>query len=150
MAAALASGTVFHLCPGDLRSAQVLHALAAGLAAPHAVSLPPSLHDSAPAHHHGTAALTSAGHYSSDAAVRVADAGSDAAGHGQHTVLADALDNDAADTGCTLASGASAAVGAPATAPGEPPLLAALAPTSRRLPSLAARWLRPPVRSPPL
>ena len=151
MAAALASGTAFHLCPGDLRSAQILHALAPGVAAhPHATLQPSSSYDSAPAHHHGTALHPGAGPHGSNAAVPAADAGSDAAGHGQHAVLADALDNDAADTGCTLASGASAAVSAPATLPDEPALLAAFSASSRRLSSLPARWLRPPVRSPPL
>jgi hypothetical protein len=147
MAAALASGTAFHLCPGDLRSAQLLRALADSPATGHH----PSGHDTrAQTHHDRGAAPPAAGPHGAHPVTHAADAGSDPGGHGLHGVLAEALDNDAADAGCTLASGAGAAVDALPSESAEPRQPASLFPSSRRVSALAARWLRPPVRSPPL
>jgi hypothetical protein len=195
MAAALASGTAFHLCPGDLRSAQILRALAetpadapadamagaratpaqafpdrddgvpAGADVPFSLLLPAqpltAAYSPATGHHpsgHDTPHDTSQTHHDRGAAppqgahpaTHAADAGNDPGEHGLHGVLVEALDNDAADAGCTLASGAGAAVDALPPEPDEPRQAASLFPTSRRVSAVAARWLRPPVRSPPL
>jgi hypothetical protein len=144
MAAALDSGTPFHLCPGDLRSAQVLRALAhdAPVRAGHDAHA-----------HHGHAVAPGV------AAMHAMDAGADpstgapadgAAGHGHHGALADVLDNDAADTGCIVAGGPGMAV---ASVPSEPDPVARASvpfPIPRSAAPRDARWLRPPVRSPPV
>jgi hypothetical protein len=150
MAAALASGTAFHLCPGDLRSAQLLRALADSPATGHHPSGHDTPHDTAQTHHDRGAAPPAAGPHGAHPVTHAADAGNDPGGNGLHGVLAEALDNDAADAGCTLASGAAAAVDALPSEPAEPRQSASLFPSSRRVSALAARWLRPPVRSPPL
>lgn len=162
MAAALASGTAFHLCPGDLRSAQLLQVFGShgagnshegghegdhvraladrhGADDPHEepVDTPTGRH----ADHHGTPDARS-------------HAASEAYGLAQHqdgaSALADALDMGSADAGCMLASGAVVAVDASAFSPDLPPAGEAPRPPSVRRSPLAARWLRPPVRSPPL
>lgn len=134
MAASLDSGSAFHLCGGDLRSAQILRALAP---------------DGAHAHTRPVAQ----GHAAQGPAFAMGAApGPDGAagntGHGQHGLSA-SFDNDGADNGCLLAAGAGMAAATAATAPG------AVASPTLPLPHLlsaapgAARWLRPPVRSPP-
>ena len=122
MAAPIASGTAFHLCPGDLRSAQIIGALTA-------------LSPSAPQqqHHHGHH-----GHHGNgDQSAATADA---------------LADNEAVDSGaCPLGSAGNAklvADAAPAIdSTALPPIYLASRPASTPVP--AQRWLRPPVRTPP-
>lgn len=123
MAAPLASGTAFHLCPGDLRSAWILGKLA-GVGA--------AAGDQSP-HHHGHHGHHGQGNHN-------ADAGADAAV---------SVDKSSADTGCIFAGGG---VAAPTDATNTTALAGVairIAPPARHTVGRAANWLRPPPRSPP-
>jgi hypothetical protein len=120
MAAPLASGTAFHLCPGDLRSAQVLAAIAVeGDHAAHGVG-------------HGIAAAHDASGFQSN-------------DHGPAASAAEVR----FDSGCGFSGAGSAALIAEAPAldidNGDSELLA-VAPGNTLHPR---RWLRPAPRSPP-
>lgn len=121
MAAPVASGAPFHLCPGDLRSAQIIDAITAAAFANQGAR--------APHHHHGEGAQGGDSHASMDTST---------------------VAKSAADPGCAFAAGAAADADAPAFSalPVEAP--AFIADSGRDYPSSTRRWFRPPVRSPPV
>lgn len=142
MAAPLASGTAFHLCPGDLHSAWILQSLAANAAA--SAEPTPSAHDTHHQRHHAVHHQSHhAGHHQSHH-VPSDDTGSDV------TAKASVVSKSAADSGCVFAGGvagvatASLDVTAAAwvhTTPGSP--------VGSRV-RYRRDWLRPPPRSPPV
>lgn len=135
MAAGLASGTPFHLCPGDLRSAQVLAALSASSGFDAASSHAHRHH-----HHHHRA-----GHHSATDHESGSHTGAGAGAGGGASVK-----KSSADAGCSFASGAVAVSDSAAeTAVSAVSETTLLAPTTLER-SRAAAWLRPPVRSPPV
>lgn len=121
MPAPLAGGTLFHLCPGDLRSAWLLQAFASASTPPR-----PAMPGHPGGHRHG--ALPSADGGPGDAALPEATA---------------------AEPDCALAAAGGAA--ALATPLSLPPADADAGTAPAVTPTLAVRlaWLRPPVRSPP-
>ncbi|MEE4278411.1 MAG: hypothetical protein V2I82_08115 [Halieaceae bacterium] len=139
MAAPLASGTAFHLCPGDLRSAQLLAAMGAGAG-----------------HHGGDHQDGGFGHHPMPAA-EVSVAGMHGPGEHLHDASQGSEDHDPAasaaevrfDSGCGFSATGSAALAATAApidfrdTPAQP---VAAPPPATALPT---RWLRPAPRSPP-
>lgn len=131
MAAPLASGSAFHLCPGDARSVLILGALVQADAA-HSAAKPPTGHP--PHHRHGAAAA--------DATAASSD------GASSQGAAAEAAE-PRFDSNCASAGPGVAAVAATDHAPAGPgtgALPDALPPVG---PPGAARWLRPAPRSPP-
>jgi hypothetical protein len=136
MAASLAAGSPFHLCPGDARSVLILTALARA-DVPHSAGAPSSAH---PPHHQHGAAPSHAMGTAVDGLPPVV-----VSPHGESAEAAEPR----FDSNCASASPGVVAVASaddPAATPEASVLFDALPPA---IPVTSARWLRPAPRSPP-
>ncbi|MDP5069839.1 MAG: hypothetical protein NWQ45_02970 [Congregibacter sp.] len=123
MAAPLGSGTAFHLCPGDARSAFIIDTLAA--AAPG---------DAGSHQHH---------------AEHNPHGGSPGA-HGDHGEHDSGISETSADAGCIFAGVGGAVAGTPSIGGDDQLALGRVVTSQPSVGYRSAGWLRPPVRSPPI